>query len=133
MNANATIIDVKPLEFSSTREHAQDSRTAYAAAGDASGYRRREPVWGKPSTWQDSPHSQSQTHHSGAPSFDPASVGNERTSTSPFSALGGLAQVVIGAGLVAIGIPMLIVPGPGFFAMTAGTLLIAHGLSERTR
>ena len=133
MTANAALIDVEPLEYSSAREHAENPQTTYATQGDVSGYRRREPLWGRPSTWQDSPHSQSQTHHSGATSFDPASVGNERTSTSPFSALGGLAQVVIGAGLVAIGIPMLIVPGPGFFAMTAGTLLIAHGLSERAR
>lgn len=132
MNANATIIDVTPLDYSSARKGAQDSHPACAVQGGASGY-RREPVWGRPSTWQDPPHDQAQTHSGGASSYDQARVGTERTSASPFSALGGLAQVAIGAGLVALGIPALVMPGPGFFALTAGTLLIAHGLSEYRR
>lgn len=132
MNANTSIIDVTPLDYSSTRAHVQNAHCANAAYCDASGF-RRDPVWGRPSTWQDPPHDQTQTHSGGASPYDQARVGNERISTSPFSALGGLAQVVIGAGLVALGIPALVMPGPGFFALTAGTLLIAHGVSEYRR
>ena len=49
---------------------------------------------------------------------------------SPSSVLVGLAQTAVGAGLVAIGIPMLVLPGPGLLSIGAGVILAARGLSK---
>ncbi|MBQ9000698.1 MAG: hypothetical protein IJ087_02450 [Eggerthellaceae bacterium] len=49
---------------------------------------------------------------------------------SPSSVLAGLVQTAVGAGLVAIGIPMLVLPGPGLLSIGAGVFLAARGLSK---
>ena len=43
----------------------------------------------------------------------------------------GLGSVIIGAVLVLVGVPMLILPGPGALTVAAGVGLIATGLRLR--
>ena len=94
---NASIIDVTPIEHSSSRLHLQGTRSASQGYAEAH-----------------SPH-------------DQANAESTRTSIPSSSALGGFLQVAIGVGLVAIGIPMLVLPGPGLLSIGAGSLLIARG------
>ena len=41
--------------------------------------------------------------------------------------LGGVAQLVAGGAIAAVGVPMLILPGPGLLAIGGGLALAAHG------
>lgn len=45
----------------------------------------------------------------------------------------GVAQTAAGAALVAVGIPMLILPGPGLLAIGGGAALAASGISKVRR
>lgn len=49
---------------------------------------------------------------------------------TPVSALGGLVQTAVGVALITIGIPMLILPGPGLLSIGAGALLLANGMRK---
>lgn len=133
MNASTNIIDVTPLAHSSSRLHERNSKTASSSPTNPSGGDYREPSWNRSSTGKGSPRGAAQTHVGGVSSYDQTSAGDKRTTTSPLSALGGLAQVAIGVGLVAIGIPMLVLPGPGFISIAAGGILIARGASKMKR
>ena len=107
MTEHETIIDVTPVHHSSSRispEQARASRNANAGSGH-----RAQGAQG---------------------AHGPAAESARRW--SPSSALAGLAQMAVGAGLVAIGIPMLILPGPGLLSIGAGVLLAARGLSKVT-
>lgn len=101
MNANYTIIDVEPIEHS--REKSGSARYEYRPMDD---YRRE----------QTAPYS-AYTHS-----------GNQAAATEMAeNALAGLTQLVVGAGLVLIGIPMLILPGPGLLAICGGLALASSG------
>jgi hypothetical protein len=49
------------------------------------------------------------------------------TSKSGGSIIGSVAQIAIGTGLVMIGIPMLLLPGPGLLSIVGGFALAANG------
>ena len=49
------------------------------------------------------------------------------TSKSSGSIIGSVAQIAIGTGLVMIGIPMLLLPGPGLLSIVGGFALAANG------
>ena len=104
MNEYRTIIDVKPIDYSSTRLR----RDAYTHAGVKSEpqYRHRA---------QDS---------------KTAPRGGASAVTLPVSALGGLMQIGLGISLIAIGIPMLVLPGPGLISIAAGGFLISRGIGN---
>ena len=111
MSATAPIIDVKPIDCSSTRIYADTGADAHgraraqAGAGDYSGVR-----------------AQAQGSKA-APGF-----GGVYAAKSPVSAIGGLMQMVLGASLMAIGIPMLVLPGPGLFSIALGGFLVSRGI-----
>ena len=130
MNKSGTIIDVAPVAHSSTRLHAAGPEAGPSAHAKPSSAGYNAPGWNRSYFWKGSPRSAAQTYAGGVSSYDQARVGNERTSTSPLSAFGGLFQVTVGAGLIAIGVPMLILPGPGLLSIAAGTLLVSRGLRK---
>jgi len=44
---------------------------------------------------------------------------------------GGIGSLVVGGVLVAVGVPMLVLPGPGIAAIVGGGLLIRRGVRGR--
>lgn len=109
------IIDVQPLDHS--REQAgggsagsSGRRSSQSPSGSAASSRRSStgavPPFGAP--------------YAQCPAAAAASkVGG--------SAIGGIARIVAGAGMVMIGVPMLILPGPGLLSIVAGGMLMASG------
>ena len=136
-----TIIDVSPIEHSRKRI-AVDSANA-SANGNVKGSSSQ-------SGWANTARAQSALHVSagfrgawgasgaaGASGVagqsrvqDASGAAGQRRAWSPFSALGGVMQIVVGAGLIALGVPMLILPGPGLLSIGAGALLVARGASK---
>lgn len=119
MNANdPIIIDVTPLKSSRTRstaagngQHAS-SNSAYSAG-----------AWQAASNnWQ---HTAAGNAY-GSNAQRTVSTGNATTGALQ-SRLGGLVQMLVGAFLVMIGVPMLILPGPGLLSIIAGLALAASG------
>jgi len=123
MNAKQTIIDVNPVEYSSSRipSHAADRAHVHASSQSAS---YQQP------TWKTASSSQSGNHDSGRVFYGSAYTrfGDQTASASAVgSVFGSLAQIAVGAGLVLIGIPMLILPGPGLLSIGAGAALALNG------
>ena len=117
MNAAGPIIDVTPITSSRTRVQAQDSKTAPGAGRAYGAYNG-----GMRGVYSD--------NVGGAYSgYGPGVAGGAYAVKSP-SLLGSLAQIVVGTGLVIIGIPMLLLPGPGLLSIAAGGFLISRGVTK---
>ena len=128
MNANNTIIDVNPVEYSSSRGHSDASGRAHAHASSQS------PNYQQP-TWQTTSHHRGEAGDSGWKRYGYGSAYTrfgEQTVVmkSPGSLFSGLAQVVVGTGLVLIGNPMLILPGPGLLSIVGGMALAGNGMRK---
>ena len=139
MKTYETIIDVNPVEHSSSR---------VSAAGRSAGSDRNDRTYNGGSTsnnWADGRMGFDARNNwaDGQMGFDArgwngAGAGG-RTQTYTYygdqtavmnsagSVFGGLAQMAVGAGLVMIGVPMLILPGPGLLSIAGGLALAAHG------
>lgn len=129
MNEQSPIIDVTPVTSSSERLHADaaasssaQARQAPSASGyQASGYQAsgyRQPGFGttvRTYSWS--------TGQSAAAA---------QTSKGP-GLFGGLVRIAFGILLVLIGIPLLILPGPGLLAIIAGIALTGSGLRALMR
>lgn len=80
------------------------------------------------------------TRSSSTSSYRQASYQSERDPKQTYAAansgiggvVGGLAEGAAGTALVLIGIPMLILPGPGLLSMAAGGALIYDGIRRVT-
>lgn len=129
MNEQSPIIDVTPVTSSSERLHADaaasssaqarqaPSVSGYQASGyQASGY--RQPGFGT-------------TVHTYSWSTG-QSAAAAQTSKGP-GLFGGLVRIAFGILLVLIGIPLLILPGPGLLAIIAGIALTGSGLRALMR
>ena len=128
MSANNTIIDVYPVEYSSSRSNPSASGHAQAyASSQSSNY--QQP------TWKTASYYRGEANGPGRHQYGYGSAYNrfgEQTVTmkSAGSFFGGLAQVALGAGLVLIGIPMLILPGPGLLSIVGGMALAGNGMRK---
>lgn len=121
MNANdSIIIDVTPLKHSRTRS------TSTGSVGNAGAQAHRANATGNPhgasSTWSSHP-----GNPYGASSTRSASAGSRSFAPSLQSRAAGLVQMLLGTLLVMIGIPMLILPGPGLLSIFAGLAIAASG------
>ncbi len=108
MSANQPIIDIEPVSYS-----------GYRSAGRPASENRvyGTPVYVYRSTWS-----------SGASNrFAAEEASFPQRARSPFRALAGMAQMAVGTGLVALGIPMLLLPGPGLLTIALGGLVAASG------
>ena len=114
------IIDVTPLDHSSP----QSGRRTHVNSSSASDS-YRPPSWKTSSTYRATGTSSQTPPYSGP--FSYASAGPAATSKTTGSVVGGVAQIVAGTGLVLIGIPMLILPGPGLLSIAGGLALAANG------
>ena len=122
MNANEPIIDVTPLKHSRTRS--TSSNSSYASS------QQRTASAGRPyaANWQHT-----------APTGNPYGS-QQRTTTTKSSfvgqamqtRLGGFVQMLVGIFLVMVGVPMLILPGPGLLSIIGGLALTASGFRKVT-
>ena len=152
MNATEPIIDVTPINSSRTRVQAQDSKTAPGVGGvrggahsssayssSMNGAGSRGGVYGG-NPFGDGVFGAGSCGgvYGGSPFGNGTFVagmhgnaaGTAYAAKSPSSMLGGLAQIVIGTGLVVMGIPMLLLPGPGLLSIAAGGFLVSRGMSK---
>ena len=123
MNERQTIIDVNPVEYSSSRVSAGTSNHAQAhTSSQSSSY--QSPTWRAASSYRyGNPDSDRVYYGSAYTRFGDQTV----AAGSAGSMLGGIAQMAVGAGLVLIGVPMLILPGPGLLSIGAGVALAVNG------
>lgn len=121
MKQEQTIIDVTPLEYSSSRNPSGTANSTQAHSSSQSGS-YRQPSWKTASAYRDN-ESASQVHYGSAYTRFPADAPMGATG----SILGGFARMAVGVSLIAIGIPMLILPGPGLLSIGAGVLLATSG------
>lgn len=129
MNEQSPIIDVTPVTSSSERLHADAAASSSAQthqAPSASGYQA--------SSYQASSYRQpgfGTTVHTYSWSTG-QSAAAAQTSKGP-GLFGGLVRIAFGILLVLIGIPLLILPGPGLLAIIAGIALTGSGLRALMR
>ena len=57
-------------------------------------------------------------------------VGNQGEAAAAATRLTGAVQTVAGAAVMAVGVPMLILPGPGVLAIGAGAAIAAGGIKK---
>lgn len=57
-------------------------------------------------------------------------VTDESKASTPFTRAGGAAQTVAGAAVMAVGVPMLVLPGPGVLTIGAGAAIAAGGIKK---
>ncbi len=132
MSTSQPIIDVTPIDYSSS-QNAQGSRYAHGGSNGSAGFQHarrssnstsyQQPSWRYASTFRTANDSAPHSPY-GAPS---PSYTADAASKTGGSVVGGLAQIAVGAGLVMIGIPMLILPGPGLLSIAGGVALAANG------
>ena len=122
MSDYQTIIDVTPVE------HKREQRAG--AQGASSAQRPRH-------TYSAASSNPFGNAGNATPPFGSSSYGSaygQGDSSAAYrsggSVLGGVAQVIMGSGLVAIGIPMLILPGPGLLSIVGGFALAANGMRK---
>lgn len=116
MNERDFIIDVTPVAHSSSRYSATNSGShADSSARNAS---RRNHAGQSTNAGYRGP-------YAGMPY--PGDARAAAATRSLGSVMGGFVQMAAGAGLVLIGIPMLMLPGPGLLTIAAGALLGANG------
>ena len=114
MSNNQPIIDVLPVNHS--REQATNGSSARS---EQRSY--QQPSWNTTS---------------GAGSIPPYGTWTTQGPTGAAvsknggSVIGGLAQIAAGTGLVMIGVPMLILPGPGLLAIAGGFALALNGIRK---
>lgn len=109
------IIDVEPVAHSS--EKAQQSRKT-----PSKGYYTYQP-----NTASNAGNRSGQAAQTSYHSAPPAS------SAQPKSKLGGLGKLAAGGVCTLVGIPMLVLPGPGLLAIGGGIALMASGAKDLSR
>ena len=157
MNARETIIDVTPIEYSSSKgtsgaSHAYDGKGTSGTYGPTRVYgsyntygtsrpnstfdhahsssrsaRYQQPTWKTASSFHSETANPRQVHYGSAYT---RFGGQTAAGQSEGPVLGGLVQMAVGAGLVMIGVPMLILPGPGLLSIVGGMALIANGMRK---
>ena len=118
MYESQPIIDVTPIEHSNDR-HNPSARTT-SQGGTYQQASRKNPSDHEPAGYSAPFPPFGATFVYGTPDTAAAS----KTGSSVVT---GLAQIVVGTGLVMIGIPMLILPGPGLLSIAGGFALAANG------
>lgn len=142
MNATEPIIDVTPINSSRTRVQAQDSKTAPGVGGARGGafgggahsssaysggaYSSMNGAGSRGGVYNGNPFG----NGAFVASMHGNAAGGAYAAKSPSSMLGGLAQIIVGTGLVVMGIPMLLLPGPGLLSIAAGGFLVSRGMSK---
>lgn len=126
MNDNQPIIDVTPISHSSNQKPGGSRASSQSAS-------YQQPSW-KTSSGYRAPGS---AYTRGATSIPPFGTAYTHTATDTVahsktggSVVGGIAQIAIGTGLIMIGIPMLLLPGPGLLSIVGGFALAANGTRQ---
>ncbi len=110
------IIDVQPVAVSSDRSA---SETPHVYTSNQSGFSQGPSSTG--------------TYYE--PHYGRTNSSNQTTNGAPSAlggVVGGIAECVAGGALVLVGIPMLVLPGPGLIAIGAGGALVYNGVKRVT-
>ena len=118
MNANQPIIDVTPLSASSVRQ------AAGSASRTSSDSNYQQPTYYASSRYRSN---QGRPFASADNTADSTGAVGAKTASS---VLGGVVQAAIGCGMVLLGLPMLILPGPGLLFVGFGAMLAAGGMNR---
>ena len=126
MNNYQPIIDVTPINPSSDQKPGGSRSSSQSAS-------HQQPSW-KTSSGYRAPGS---AHTRGAMHTPPfgtvytySTTDSVASSKSGGSVVGSIAQIAIGTGLIMIGVPMLIFPGPGLLSIVGGFALAANGTRQ---
>lgn len=128
MSTKNTIIDVNPVEYSSSRGYSDASGRAQAHSSSQSSHYQQP-------TWKTASYHRGEAGDPGQQPYGYGSAytrfGEQTVVMKPVgSFFGGLAQIAVGTGLVLIGIPMLILPGPGLLSILGGMALAGNGMRK---
>ncbi|MBQ3300910.1 MAG: hypothetical protein IJH04_01935 [Eggerthellaceae bacterium] len=117
------IIDVDPIASSSSQKASQYSRAKRTANPNAGSYGNA----GNTSSRYAHAYDFASFSQRYAPGNAQPGQQSGAASVSSSKVLTGFAQMAAGAGLVMLGVPMLILPGPGLLTVLGGLALAASG------
>ncbi len=112
------IIDVNPVE--AARGAAATAKTVASTAAEAF----TPPSFGKKADPDNEPLRTTFVDGFGNP------VKDANKAATPLTRAGGAAQTVAGAAVMAVGVPMLVLPGPGVLTIGAGAAIAAGGIKK---
>ncbi len=126
MSNHQPIIDVTPINPSSNQKPSGSRSSSQSAS-------HQQPSWKTSSGHR----AQGSAHTRGAMHTPPfgtvytySNTDSVAYSKSGGSVIGSIAQIAVGTGLVMIGIPMLLLPGPGLLSIVGGFALAANGTRQ---
>lgn len=118
MNDHSPIIDVNPVASTSDAAH-----TAQPSGADSF----RAPSFGKNAE----PAAAGARANTGADTVVNATIiGEGRSAEKKPSRLGGVVQTAVGGAIMLVGVPMLILPGPGLLAIGGGAVVATRGIKK---
>lgn len=126
MERSETIIDVTPVDHSSKRTASQGS-PAQAPGPDATRPSDKNYYTFDGTSWHAGANPARTASGPGPATPVEASVIDSTATDQPKSRLGGAARIAAGGVCTLVGIPMLILPGPGLLAIGGGVYLMASG------
>ena len=114
MNDRSPIIDVNPVTSTSDAK-----RPAQPSGADSF----RAPSFGK--------NAEPAAGTAGAAAVTNATIiGEGRSAQKKPSRLGGVVQTAVGGAIMLVGVPMLILPGPGLLAIGGGAVVATRGIKK---
>lgn len=118
MNDHSPIIDVNPVASASDAAH-----TAQPSGADSF----RAPSFGKNAE----PAAAGARANTGTDTVTNATIiGEGRSAEKKPSRLGGVVQTAVGGAIMLVGVPMLILPGPGLLAIGGGAVVATRGIKK---
>lgn len=120
------IIDIEPIEVSSTRLAKPQQAEQHSSATNSTPH--ANTVHAKKASYQQAGSSFKGTTRTYTVMFNQAQANEKRPSR-----LFGLVMIAFGVLLFLIGIPMLILPGPGLLSIVCGIALVVAGLRRLFR
>lgn len=118
MNDHSPIIDVNPVASTSDAAH-----TAQPSGADSF----RAPSFGKNAE----PAAAGARANTGTGTVANATIiGEGRSAEKKPSRLGGVVQTAVGGAIMLVGVPMLILPGPGLLAIGGGAVVATRGIKK---
>lgn len=120
MNDHSPIIDVNPVASTSDAAH-----TAQPSGADSF----RAPSFGK-NAEPAAAGARANTGTGTGTVTNATIIGEGRSAEKKPSRLGGVVQTAVGGAIMLVGVPMLILPGPGLLAIGGGAVVATRGIKK---
>lgn len=122
-----TPIDVSPIASSSAKAK---NKAPHTPTGKVSEKQQNSHTWPMPHySVGDTPHQQASSEYRST-AANTYYVDSSQTAARPKNRAGGAVTIAAGGIIAAIGVPMLILPGPGLLAIGGGLALMAKGAKD---